>query len=403
MNRTPFRLSMSLMIIVATTSLIFAACSPTGPQTVTLTAMTPAPTAPAPALPTTLHLTPTTPPTVDFSGKVGIVFPSDRYRWPQDAAAFRKTLTGAGANNVEILFTNGDSATEKKNVESLINKGVKVIIITPVDASAAAAVEEAHQSGVKVISYDSLIRDTPAVDYYVTFDNIAVGEAFGQYLIDQAKGTGNNLYLYAGSPADNNTFMFFEGVWNKLQPKIADGTFIIKNSREAVALKDKPKLTRDEMDKIIGNITTQWDPDVAARLAGSNLRTASPADKGTVYIVAPNDFTARAIADAFAADKDVKQYFITGQDAEKESVQYILDGKQSMTVFKDVRTLAVDAVATANTLLAGGTPTQTTTINNGKLDVPTKLSTIVTVTKDNVKSALIDSGYYQASDFTGLP
>ena len=97
------------------------------------------------------------------------------------------------------------------------------------------------------------------------------------------------------------------------------------------------------------------------------------------------------------------KYFITGQDAEKASVQYIIDGKQSMTVLKDVRTLAADAVTAANAFLSGGTPTKTNTYNNGKIDVPAKPSAIVTVTKDNVKQALIDSGYYQASDFTGLP
>ncbi len=96
------------------------------------------------------------------------------------------------------------------------------------------------------------------------------------------------------------------------------------------------------------------------------------------------------------------KYWITGQDAEKASVQYIIDGKQSMTVLKDVRTLAADAITAANAYLAGGTPEKTNTYNNGKIDVPAKPSAIVTVTKDNVKQALIDSGYYQASDFTGL-
>ncbi len=91
------------------------------------------------------------------------------------------------------------------------------------------------------------------------------------------------------------------------------------------------------------------------------------------------------------------------QGAEKESVQYILDGKQSMTVFKDVRTLAMDAITTVSTFLAGGTPVKTTTYNNGKIDVPAMPSAIVTVTRDNVRQALIDSGYYKSNDFTGLP
>jgi putative multiple sugar transport system substrate-binding protein len=136
--------------------------------------------------------------------------------------------------------------------------------------------------------------------------------------------------------------------------------------------------------------------------AEANLTSATAADKGNIFILAPNDGTARAIADAFAADKDVKSYLVTGQDAEKASVQYIIDGKQSMTVFKDVRTLGSNAIAAAVTFLEGKTPTSTTTYNNGKIDVPANPSVVVTVDLANVKAALVDSGYYQASDFTGL-
>jgi putative multiple sugar transport system substrate-binding protein len=335
---------------------------------------------------------------------VGIVLPTkDEPRWIQDETRFKDALTKAGYE-VQILFSQGDSAKEKDNVESLISQGVKVLIICPQDGTAAAAAAEAaRQAGVKVISYDRLIRDTDAVDYYVTFDSVAVGEAWGKYLSENASGTGNNLYLYAGAASDNNAFLFFEGAWNILQPKIADGTFVIKNSSEAIALKDKAKLTREEMAKIIGQVTTEWKFDVAKNLAEANLTNAKAADKGTVFILAPNDGTARSIADVFGADKDVTKYFVTGQDAEKASVQYIIDGKQSMTVLKDVRTLVADAITAAIAYLKDTTPEKTTTYNNGKIDVPAKPSAIVTVTKDNVKAAIIDSGYYPATDFTGLP
>ena len=335
---------------------------------------------------------------------VGIVLPTkDEPRWIQDEARFKEALTAQGYD-VEILFSQGDSAKEKANVESLITKGVKVLILTPQDgAAAAAAAEAARAAGVKVISYDRLILNTEAVDYYVTFDSIAVGAAQAQYLVDKATGTGNPLYLYAGAASDNNAFLFFEGAWNVLQPKIADGTFVIKNSSEAVALQDKATLTRDEQAKIIGQITTNWDFNTAKSLAESNLTAASPEDKGDVFILAPNDGTARAIADAFAADSDVTSYVVTGQDAEKASVQYIIDGKQSMTVLKDVRTLVADAIAAAVTFLEGSTPPQTTTYNNGTIDVPAKPSEVISVDKDNVKAAIIDSGYWPASDFTGLP
>ncbi len=350
-------------------------------------------------------------PASDFTGladmgklAVGVVLPTkDEPRWIQDETRFKAAFKAAGYD-VQILFSQGDSAKEKANVEALIAQGVQVIIICPQDATAAAAAAaEAKAAGVKVISYDRLIRDTDAVDYYVTFDSISVGTAQGQYLIDKATGTGNPLYLYAGAATDNNAFLFFEGAWNVLQPKIVDGTFVIKNSSEAVALQDKATLTRDEMGKIIGQVTTDWKFDVAKNLAEANLTAAPAADKGNVFILAPNDGTARSIADVFAADADVTSYVVTGQDAEEPSIQYIIDGKQSMTVLKDVRTLVSDAIAAAIAYLEGSTPQETTTYNNGVIDVPAKPSVVVSVDKDNVVSAVIDSGYWPASDFTGLP
>jgi len=334
---------------------------------------------------------------------VGIVLPTkEEPRWIQDEGRFMEALVAEGYE-VEILFSQGDSAVELTNVQSLISKGVKVIIITPHDGTAAAAAaKEAAEAGVKVISYDRLIRETDAVDYYVTFDSIAVGAQQAQYLVDNATGTGNPLYLYAGAASDNNAFIFFRGAWGVLQPKIADGTFYIVNSSEAVALQDKAELSRDEEAQIIGQITTEWDFDTAKTLAESNLTAATSADKGDVFLLAPNDGTARAIADAFAVDPEVTKYYVSGQDAEMASVQYIIDGKQSMTVWKDVRTLVADAISAAVTLLEGGTPEAKGSYNNGAADIPAIQSAVVTVDAENVKATLIDGGYYEASDFTGL-
>jgi putative multiple sugar transport system substrate-binding protein len=334
---------------------------------------------------------------------VGIILPTkDEPRWIQDETRFRDALEKAGYS-VEILFSQGDSARERANVEALIAKGVEVIIMTPQDgAAAAAAADEAAKAGVKVISYDRLITNTDSVDFYVTFDSVAVGKAFGDYLVKNAKGSGNNLYLYAGAATDNNAFLFFEGAWSALQPKIADGTFVVQNSSEAVALKDKAMLSRAEMGKIIGQITTNWDPVVAKNIAEANLTVAPAEAKGEVFICSPNDFSARSAADVFAADPDVTKYWITGQDAEKASIQYIIDGKQSMTVLKDVRILVADAIKAAVTYLEGNTPVATGSYNNGAKDVPAIQTEVITVTQDNVKSVIVESGYYEASEFTGL-
>lgn len=336
--------------------------------------------------------------------QVGIVLPTkDEPRWLQDQAQFESILGDAGFTN-QVMFSQGSSATEKTNVETLISKGISVLIICAQDgAAAAAAVEEAKAAGVTVIAYDRLITGTDAVDYYVTFDSFAVGAAQGQYLVDNAPaGSGIPLYLYAGAATDNNAFIFFEGAWSVLQPKIADGTFVIENSSEAEVLQTKAELTRDEVGKIVGQITTDWDFNVAKSKAEANLTAVGADKKGDVLVLAPNDGTARSIADVFAADKDVSSYVITGQDSEKASVQYVIDGKQSMTVFKDTRTLAADSVAMAMSILNGETPKTDTTYNNSVKDVPAKQTNIVVVTKDNVKAALIDSEYYDASDFTGL-
>ncbi len=334
---------------------------------------------------------------------VGIVLPTkDEPRWLQDQERFEDVLSDTDYS-VEVLFSQGSSANEKTNVETLVARGIDVLIICAHDAAAAGAgVEAAKEAGVTVISYDRLITDTEAIDYYVTFDSVSVGEAMGRYLVDNASGEGNPLYLYAGAATDNNAFLFFEGAWNILQPKIADGTFEIKNSSEAIALQDKAKLTRDEISKIIGQVTTDWDFNVAKSKAESHLTAASAEDKGNVYILAPNDGTGRSIGDVFAADADVSEYFITGQDAEKASIQYIIDGKQSMTVFKDTRTLAADAMNMAIDVLEEKEPSSDSTYNNGSIDVPSKQTPVVVVHQNNVQKELIDSGYYEASEFTGL-
>lgn len=337
------------------------------------------------------------------SVSVGIVLPTkDEPRWVQDEQRFKDALKDSDYTT-EILFSQGSSAKEKENVETLINKGIEVLIITPQDGdAAAAAVEAAKKEGITVISYDRLITNTDAVDYYVTFDSVAVGAAQGQYLIDNVQGTGVPLYLYAGAASDNNAFLFFEGAWKTLQPKIADGTFKIANSSEAEALKDTAELTRDQMSKILGQVTTNWDPNEAKNKAQTHLTAVGADMKGDVAVLAPNDGTARSIADVFASDGEVSSFLVTGQDAEKASIQYIIDGNQSMTVFKDVRTLVKDAMGIAVEILDGKTPETTGSYDNGEVEVKAKQTDVIVVDEENVKQELIDSEYYQASEFTGL-
>ncbi|MCH4888544.1 sugar ABC transporter substrate-binding protein [Acidaminobacter sp. JC074] len=334
------------------------------------------------------------------SVEIGIVLPTkEEPRWVQDETRFKDALKDSD-HNVEILFSQGDSAREKQNVETLIAKGIKVLIITPHDgAAAAAAVEAAKEEGITVISYDRLVTNTDAVDYYVTFNSVSVGAAQGQYLVDNAEGTGNKLYLYAGAATDNNAFLFFEGAWNVLQPKIADGTFEVQNSSKAVEYMNKATLSREEMGEIIEQITTDWKPEVAKSKAESHITAAPPA--GNTFVLAPNDGTARSIFDQFAKEEGLT-IFITGQDAEMPSIQYVIDGKQSMTVLKDVRDLVKGAIGAAVDTLEGKAVETNGSYNNGSVDVKAKDIQVITVTQDNVKNTIIESGYYDAKEFTGL-
>jgi putative multiple sugar transport system substrate-binding protein len=338
---------------------------------------------------------------------VGIVLPdNDANRWHEDKVHLENALTAAGITS-HVLFSNGSTATEAANIATLRAQNIKVLILCPVDSystvmiNAVTAAKVAKPS-LKIIAYDRLITGTAAVDFFVTFDSISVGEAQGQYLVDHAgAGSGKPLYLYAGSATDDNAFQFFEGAWTVLQPKIDDGTFVIQNSTAAVALQNKLELTPAEQQAIFAQIAIEnWDPGTAGNLATTNLATGA---KGDVFILAPNDGTARAIADVFDADSGVTSYMITGQDAEWDSVQYIIDGRQTMTVFKDTRTLADDAAAVAHTFIDAGTPASTTTYWNGVKEVHADPTTTVTVDQTNLKAALFDSGYYYCGLATNFP
>ena len=321
--------------------------------------------------------------------QVGIVLPTkDEPRWLQDEASFSKILGDAGFTS-EVMFSQGSPETELKNVESLIEKGVKAIVICAHDATAAgAAVQKARDAGIKVICYDRLITDTDAVDYYVTFNSFDVGVKQGEYLIKAYEGkTDVPLYLYSGAVTDNNAFIFFAGAWSVLNQAVANGQFRVVNCPEIADYSGKAlseTADRDVLSKILGTITTNWDFNVAKSLAEGNLAANSAADKGDVAILAPNDGTARAIADAMAADGDITSWVITGQDAEAASLEYIKEGKQSMTVWKNTADLAKTTCDMVNAILGGGTPSTQAKYNNGKIEVPSSETPVTVVTQDNV-------------------
>lgn len=335
---------------------------------------------------------------------IGIVLPTkDEDRWLADEATFKQLIEEKGYK-AEIMYSQADPAIEKSNVEALIEKGVKVLLICPFDGAAAAStVEMAKEEGVQVISYDRLIMGTDAVDYYVAFESAKIGEAMGQYLVDQAAaygGTGLNLYLYSGALTDNNSFTYFQGNWNALQPKIADGTFIVRNSEVAEKYKDIKDLSYDQLYEIMQSVDTEWTPSVAKSLAEANLTNAAPEEKALSFITAPDDNTARAVADAFMADADVKEFRICGADGVEGSVQYLIDGKQDMTVYCNPAMIAVAAMELAEKLIAGEKVESAETINNEAIDIPVIRCDVQPVTRDNLVEVWLDAGVYDPANYT---
>ena len=335
---------------------------------------------------------------------IGIVLPTkDEDRWLADEATFKQMIEEKGIK-AEIMYSQADPAIEKSNVEALIEKGVKVLLICPFDGAAAAStVEMAKAEGVQVISYDRLITGTDAVDYYVAFESAKIGEAMGQYLVDQAAaygGSGLNLYLYSGALTDNNSFTYFQGNWNALQPKIADGTFIVRNSEVAMKYKDIKDLSYDQLYEIMQSVDTEWTPSVAKSLAEANLTNAAPEEKALSFITAPDDNTARAIADAFMADADVAEFRICGADGVEGSVQYLIDGKQDMTVYCNPAMIAVAAMDLAQKLIAGESVASAETINNEAIDIPVIRCDVQPVTRDNLVEVWLDAGVYDPANYT---
>ena len=335
---------------------------------------------------------------------IGIVLPTkDEDRWLADEAKFLELIEEKGYK-AEIMYSQASSATEKANVEALIAKGIKVLIICPFDVAAAAStVEMAKEEGVQIISYDRLITGTEAIDYYVAFESVKIGEAMGQYLVDQAAaygGSGLNLYLYSGALTDNNSFSYFRGYWNSLQPKLADGTFVVRNSDVAMKYKDTLDLTHEQLYEIMQSVDTEWEPAHAKTLAEADLTNASKEEKALSFIIAPDDNTGRAIGDAFLADSDVEEYRLCGADGVEGSVQYIIDGKQDMTVYCNPEMITASAMELAEKLVNGEKAETSEVIDNEAKEVSVLRSDVQTITRDNIVEVFLDGGVYDAKNYT---
>jgi len=320
---------------------------------------------------------------------IGVTMPTKSLqRWNQDGDNIKKQLEAKGYK-VDLQYAENDVNAQLSQLENQITMGCEVLVIASIDGSALGEVlKKAVDADIKSIAYDRLIMETADVDYYASFDNFKVGELQGKY-IEEALGLdeGNgpfNIELVAGSPDDNNAFLFFGGAMSVVQPYIDKGQLVVVSGQTEFTTIATPAWKSETAQARMDNIIT-------ANYAG---------DTKLDVVLCPNDSTAIGVIAALdnvgygSADKPYP--VITGQDADIPNTIAIIEGKQSMSVFKDTRTLAAKTVEMVEAIVKGGEVpiNNTEDYDNGVKVVPSFLCDPVVVTKDNYKEMLIDSGYY---------
>lgn len=324
-------------------------------------------------------------------GTVGIAMPTkSSARWISDGNAMVEQFAAAGYAT-DLQYAEDDIPNQLAQIENMITKGVNVLVIAAIDGTTLSnALENAAASGIKVIAYDRLIRESGNVDYYATFDNFQVGVLQAESLVKGLKERFPdvkpwNVELFGGSPDDNNAFFFYNGAMSVLQPMIDAGEIAIPSGQMG-------------MD-VVG--TLRWDGAVAqARM--DNLLSTYYGDKPLHGALSPYDGLSIGILSSVKGvgygSGDLKMPIVTGQDAEVPSVKSMIAGEQYSTVFKDTRELARVTVGMVDALLAGGTPeiNDTSTYDNGVKVVPSYLLKPVSVDLSNYESVLVGSGYYTA-------
>jgi putative multiple sugar transport system substrate-binding protein len=323
---------------------------------------------------------------------VGVAMPTKTSeRWIDDGDNVKAKLEALGYQ-VDVQYANDKVPDQQQQLESMLNKGAKALIIAAIDGTALTQqLQAAATDGVKVIAYDRLINNSPNVDYYVTFDNNKVGVQQGTSLLtglgilDAAgKETGEkgpfNIELFAGSPDDNNATFFFDGAMSVLQPYIDKGVLKVPSGQteftQAAIQQWQLKTAQDRMETILNGFYAKG----GTKLDG---------------VLSPYDGLSRGILNA-TKSAGIDNPIVTGQDAEKPSDKLILDGVQYSTIFKDTRKLGDTAADMVDKILSGQTPevNDTTTYNNKVKVVPAYLHESVIVTKDNLIKEVVDSGYY---------
>ncbi|MGO2110098.1 MAG: multiple monosaccharide ABC transporter substrate-binding protein [Pseudoclavibacter sp.] len=328
---------------------------------------------------------------------VGISMPTRSLeRWINDGEQLQALLQDADCT-ADLQYADNRTDQQISQIENQISSGATILVVAAIDGSSLGPVlEQAKSQGITVIAYDRLINDTEDVDYYATFDNYQVGQLQGQFLEEQlglADGEGPyNFEPFAGSPDDNNASYFFGGAWDVLQPYVESGQLVVPSGKAPATSADWASIG------IQG-----WGSDDAQAELDNRLSSFYAGGEQVDVVLSPNDSLAIGIIASLrsAGYTPGDDYpFLTGQDADKANVQAMVDGLQSMTVWKDTRTLGQQVFEMVQDIVAGEEPevNDTETYDNGVKVVPSYLLPPEVVTPDQVQEKLIDSGFLAESD-----
>src|SRR5688572_14029290 len=299
-------------------------------------------------------------------------------RWQRDKDLVEKRCNELGIK-VNVQVANGDDNLQIKQAENLLTQGVDVLIVAPHNGEVAASiVEAAHRQGVKVISYDRLIKNSD-VDLYISHQVVKMGEMQAKYLLDHVNKKPANFVLVGGSPTDNNAILLHQGQMNILKPAVERGDV---------------KIITDQYAK-------EWQASAALNIVENAL---TQSNNQVDAVVCSNDGTARGAIQALEGQNLAGKVLVSGQDADLASLKLIVEGKQTMTIYKSIQPLAYGAVDAAVKFARGEEVATTETIDNGFKKVPAILLEPIAVDRNNLLTTIVKDGYHTLEEIcAGLP
>ena len=297
-------------------------------------------------------------------------------RWQVDRDLFLERAKALGVD-VLVQSANSDDSVQLTQVQSLITQGVDALVIIPHNGEAMAkAVALAHAAGVPVLSYDRLITGCD-LDLYITFDNVKVGELQARFLAERIPEGGKlRVVRIYGSKTDNNAVLFKQGQDNVLKPLIEAG----------------------KVEVVFEDWAADWKPENAKKIMNAAITKSGP---GIDAVLASNDGTAGGAVQALTEEGLAGKVLVTGQDGDLAACQRIVQGTQTMTVYKPIKVLASRAAEAAVRLAKGQSVIARSGIDNGKVEVPSLLLEITAVTRDNLRETIVADGFRVEADVYG--